>query len=93
VALIKVIIITVLLMYDLTRLGTTLVNKPLIDWQDMPRLNCWSWRRAGMSGGNLWSSGGRTYRLDRQTDTHTHTYTHTERERDYIERCSQYDCM
>jgi len=25
-------------------------------WQDVTRMNCWSWHRTGMSGENLWSS-------------------------------------
>ena len=42
-------------------------------WQDVTRLNCWSWLRTGMSGKNLWSSGGLT-----------HTAIQLEREREIL---------
>jgi len=42
-------------------------------WQDVTRLNCWSWLRTGMSGKNLWSSGGLTHtaiQLERERDSY-----------------------
>ena len=45
--------------------GNTRWGQPCTNYIQM---NCWTWHKTGMSGGNLWSSG-LTYR-------HTHTHTH-----------------